>query len=218
MSIYGPFFRACRAVLRAVRPRYTAKCEEKAPSPAVFVVHHQNLKGPMNVLMWYPRETRLWSLDCFFTFRGAYRQYMDFTFTKRYGMPRWLAAVPAAVAAAVVSRIYRSGGFIPVYRGSKRIIETFRESGEALARGESLLICPDVAYSSEQDGIGEIYEGFVSVERYAMRACGRHAAFVPLKLDHEKQTITALPAVFFGDGDYREEKKRVAAELQKALS
>lgn len=83
-------------VRRALGP-WTVQALEETPASAVFLVHHQNLFGPIHAMAFLPREVRLWVLSPFCDRKACFEQYYGYTFTRRFGWPR-----PAAWA---VSRL-----------------------------------------------------------------------------------------------------------------
>ena len=206
-------FKVIRFGSRLVHPGW--RSEVKPPQgPCVFICSHHNLHGPITSLTWLPFPVHPWVLNVFFDRESCRKQYAEYTFSKRFGMKPWLANLCADVTSGAVSAIVRSTGAIPVWRGSSRLPETFRESMEALKNGESLLIFPDVAYSGENEGIGEIYEGFLLLGRMYGRETNQSLAFIPLHLDYEKKRILeGAPVLYDPTQPPKEERKRAAAAL-----
>ena len=127
--------------------------EDIYSEPAVFLVQHHNMSGPIHSLGLLPDSVHVWALSSLFSCGDCFEQYYGYTFTKRYGWPRPLALPAAAAGACVVPRLMRAIGAVPVYRGKREILETMEESVRLLHDGESLLICPDKDYSSQKDEI-----------------------------------------------------------------
>jgi hypothetical protein len=181
----------------------------------VYVVHHRNLKGPLTCMTWMEERLRPWVFSMFCTQKTCYRQYRDFTYPVRYGLPKALAVVIAFPMSFFVSHLMVSMRAIPVHRGSKHILETFYRSVEALIQGESLLICPDTDNTDEGLVLGEIYDGFLDIERYYFRKTARHLAFVPLYVNDQTRLILPGAAVRFEtDHDQRMEKPKVLDRLK----
>ena len=114
-----------------------------APAPAVYVVHHQNMAGPIRAVAHLPLEGHIWALEVFCNAKTCFAQYYGYTFTKRFGMPKPLAFVCAKLVSGAVSGIVRGCGAIPVYRGRREIVETMRLSQQVLEKGENIILCPD---------------------------------------------------------------------------
>lgn len=210
------FFYFCRFWVRLFTHRYKVCPSKDRPEPAVYVVHHQNMRGPILSLAWFDLPARPWALSVFCSRKSCFEQYYNYTFTKRFGMPRLVALVLAFPLSFFISTLMNSMGAIPVFRGSREIIKTFKESVASLIQGENLLIFPDIDYTNESSDIGEIYSGFLSLEKYYIKETGRHLAFVPLHINRSDCCIHEGQAVYFEDGkDFKEERGRVYVRLQE---
>ena len=187
--------------------------------PTVYVCSHGNLRGPLATLCWLPFAVRPWVLHVFTEKETCQAQYRDYTFSQRFGMPKAAAAAAAWAVSGYVSALMRSLGAIPVYRGSARIRETFRESVDTLLAGDSVLIFPDVDYTDESGDVGEVYEGFLLLERYWRRASDLPLKFVPLRMDVDGKRITAGKAVCFDrSAQWKMEMQRVKEALRKEMN
>ena len=112
-------------------------------------------------------------------------------------MPEAAAKLAAWAASGYVSALMRSLGAIPVYRGTAQIRETFRETVAALQAGDSVLIFPNVDYTDSSGDVGEVYEGFLLLERFWRRVSDQPLKFVPLRLDPIRRSITAGKEIIF---------------------
>ncbi len=190
-----------------------------ASAPAVYVVHHQNMAGPIRAVAHLPLEAHVWALAPFCDAKACFHQYYGYTFTKRFGMPKPLAFICAKLVSGAVSGIVRGCGGIPVYRGSKDIVKTMHLSQQALEKGENILLCPDVDYSSSEAEIGAVYEGFLHLEKTYFRATGAHLAFVPVGLYAPTKTVRIGRPVLFEDGvSFARQKGQVALRLRRAIT
>lgn len=213
-----PLYAFSRFIVRCFKPRYNHQPTSETIEPAVYIVQHQNLRGPFTVMAWFPRHLRLWALSVFFTQRDCYRQFIDYTFTKRYGLPKILAAIIVWPISFYISRLMRSMEAIPVYRSRKAVL-TFKQSITALTNSQSILICPNIEYTDTSDNIGEIYSGFLNLEKYYYKQTGQHLAFVPLYLNHGKRMIIQGNAVFFpGEEAFEKEKAQMAEHLRQEIN
>ena len=95
-----------------------------------------------------------------------------------------------------------------------------RGSGQqALARGESLLICPDQDYASTGEQVGQLYSGFLHLERPYCKATGRHLPFVPLCCRRSDKTLVMGRALSFtGEKSFRQERDELARALTRAMN
>ncbi|NLG25938.1 MAG: glycerol acyltransferase, partial [Clostridiales bacterium] len=168
--------------------------------PAVYVCRHHNVKGPILSLAYLPIAVRPWVYHVFMQRASCYRHCADYTFSKRFGWHRASARAVAWVIAPAFARLLRSAGGIPVHRGSAHLMGTFRLSADALARGESLLVFPDVDYTSQVGDTGALYEGFLLLDRMYHKRTGGHIAFVPLHISDARRALYLGEPARFDDG------------------
>lgn len=212
-------FKFTRFIFRCFNKPYSVYREYDEGAPAVYIVHHQNLKGPIISMAWFDKPMHPWGLSVFFNHSECYRHYYKYTFTERFGMPKVIAAILTYPLSFYISGLMKSMEGIPVHRGSREVIETFSESLSALTRGESLLICPDIDYSSEDEHMGEMYMGFLTLERMYIKKTGKHLAFVPLHIDSKKQHIHVGQSISFTSGvDFKQEREIVYNKLKEEFS
>ena len=106
-----------------------------------------------------------------------------------------------------------------MWRGSLDIRETLRQSQEALAQGQSLLICPDQDYASNEDEVGALYSGFLHLERPYYKVTGEHLPFVPLCCRKEDKTLVIGRALSFtGEKPFRQERDELAQALAGSMN
>ena len=138
--------------------------------------------------------------------------------------PQGPALSPTADTAAVILLAcllgpVRSVGAIPVYRGSARLKETFRRTVEALQAGDPVIVFPDVDYTDRSGDMGEIYDGFLLIDRFWQRVSDTPLDFVPLRLDRKARRIAAGEAVRFDRTAPRQgETVRVREALLRGLN
>ncbi|WP_018661910.1 hypothetical protein [Heyndrickxia acidiproducens] len=216
---FGIFFKAVRGIARIFFPAYKADISRQIDGPVVYISHHRNLFGPFITLLWYPRTVRTWILHVFLDRKACYQQYAGYTFTKRFGLHPAIAKPAAFLLSFGISRLLQSGKSIPVYRGSKKILRTFQMSVEALQKGESVAIFPDIDYTDSSASVKGMYNGFLYLEKYYYKKTGRHVRFVPLYASKRKRLLVADAPICFRDGEnFRTEKEVVYEKLHTALN
>lgn len=217
-SFYGTFFLFCRSLARFFVPRYTVEVPE-IDQPSVFIAHHQNLFGPFITMLWFSSKVHTWMLHSFLDPKECYDHYVNYTFTKRFGLPRPIAKMIAYPFSFGVAKLMKSGRGLPVYRGSKKIRKTFQLSIESLRRGENIIIFPDVDYQDDSSEIKEMYSGFLHLEKYYYQATGKHLSFVPLYVSKgSRQIIAGKPIFFPGQEDFRTEREMILSKIQENLN
>lgn len=218
---YGLVYKSLRGFLRIVTPRFEVEPLPEYDDPVVFVSHHQNLKGPFYIHLWLTEEQfmRTWVFSNLYDQEDCYDHYVNYTFTDRFGLPEWLAKIIAYPASYYVSALMKSGRGIPVYRKSRKIIDTFKETAEAMRHGEDILIFPDVDYSSDEDEVSDIYQGFLNIEKYYYRNTQRHVNFVPLlAVEGSRRIVNGSPIRFEEGIDFIDQRADKAKELQESMN
>lgn len=215
-AIKNIIFRFLRFCARFFTPHYKVCHGNETSVPAVYLVHHQNLQGPLKCMIWLDMPVRLWALSVFCTCRKCFHQYYNYTFTKRFHMPKIIAVLFALPLSLIVPGLMNLIQAIPVFRGSKSIVYTFRDGITALKRGQNLLICPDIDYANKGSDMGEMYTGFLDLEKYFIKQTGNHLAFVPLHVSKNKHRIYVGQAIYFGAEDnFRQEKEKAYCRLKQ---
>ena len=214
----GKLFFASRPFIRLVVGRWSVQAPPPE-GPTVFVCSHGDMAGPLATQCWLPFPTRPWVLHVFLSREECRRQYRDYTFTQRFGLPRPAAVLLAWAVSGYASALVRSVGAIPVYRGSARLKETFRRTVEALQAGDPVIVFPDVDYTDRSGDMGEIYDGFLLIDRFWQRVSDTPLDFVPLRLDRKVRRIAAGEAVRFDRTAPRQgETVRVREALLRGLN
>ncbi len=214
----GKLFAFSRAFVRLKIGRWDVAAPPPE-GPTVYVCRHGDLAGPLATLCWLPFPVRPWVLHVFTDRETCRAQYRDYTFSKRFGMPMPLAAGLAWTVSGYVSALMASLGAIPVYRGTVRIGETFRETVSALQAGDPVLVFPDVEYTNSESEVGQVYDGFLLIERFWRRTSDVPVRFVPLALDMERRRITAGDPVCFDPGlEVKRDLPRVREALRSAMN
>jgi 1-acyl-sn-glycerol-3-phosphate acyltransferase len=214
---YGRFFSRLRFWSRIFFRDYQSPPPEELPAPAIYVCRHRNMRGPVDTLLWLNAAVHPWVFSVFCERETAYRQYADYTLTRRAGWPKIFARPAARVLSWVVPKLCVSLGAIPVYRSTGRVVTTFRKTLEVLKAGMRVIIYPDVNYADASEQMGALYEGYLVLGSLYHRATGRNLRFIPLRT--EKRRITAgQPIVFDGAKPREQETERVAKAIREALA
>ena len=216
MQKTGKFFRAFAPLLRLVFPLRERPNEEQLLSGAVYLCRHGNNAGPPYTFLYLAGQVRPWVYSVFYEEKACFAHTYRYTFLQRCGLPRPIAWLAARLSAFFAPKILRALNAIPVYRNGAQSMVTLRESVRALLGGDSILLFPDVNYTSENGEIGELYRGFLLLERMYCAKTGRHLPFVPIAVKPRRRIAIGRP-VLFGDGDPEEQMNSVAEALRLEL-
>lgn len=217
---YGKFFKRVRRIARFFLPKFQInQFTSDLEGPIVFVSHHQNMKGPLSTMIWLPFFVRIWALSFMCDEEECVEHYSTYTFSERFNMPQKLADLMASLAAKIIVPLMKSVRMIPVYRQSRKIIYTIKESIRALEQKHPVLIFPDIDYQRDSEKIGEIYEGFLNLEKYYYKRLKEKISFVPMYSDIENRVIhIGRPLQFPHQDEFATERKVMAEKLQENLN
>lgn len=165
----------------------------------VLIGHHQNFYGPFLALTWLPDTVSFWVVDHLFNFKDCFKMYYHYTFVKTIKLPKWIALVLAFLCALLIPPLVRSSRSIPVYRDSRNIMTTFKQSLEILNKGEQIMIFPDVVYNDTSSIMGEVHTGFTHIEKVYYQATNNHIGFVPVIIKKENGVLTNASSLYFND-------------------
>jgi hypothetical protein len=171
-------------------------------------------------MIWLPVPVHSWSLALFFDRKELRDHFARYTFGERFGWPKPLANLAGAICCGPVSAMIKSMGAIRVYRKANPALarKTFQESIGALTRQENLIIYPDVRYDSDEEQIGEMYKGFLLLERLYYSKTNEHLPFVPLHYSPRSREIRMGAAIRFPDGDFHDNMDAVYHEIRDAIN
>ena len=202
-----------------IRPCRSPKQQERPPQPTVFIVRHDDMRGPLRAFVSLTPPPHLWVLDVFFHFGDCYRQYRDYTFSLRRGKAPRRFSPTAALAALGAVPLVRLSGAVAVHRGKRALTVTFKDTNALLKAGESIVIAADTAYTNREDPVESIYTGFFHLEKAYFEDTGRHLPFVPLVFDHKNRRLKISPPLSFsGAQPFSNEKKDLAGAVMDFLN
>ena len=128
------------------------------------------------------------------------------------------------IAAPFLAWIMRSVDSIPVYHDNPRkLMQTFRETINAMEAGDNILLFPENADTSEdhryqKEGVSEFFTGFTMIGQMYYNKTGKCPQFVPLYADKHKRTITfGLPTRYNPEAAPAEEKERLCTYLRNEM-
>ncbi|MCL2670242.1 MAG: hypothetical protein FWE89_06110, partial [Syntrophaceae bacterium] len=98
------YARVLRLAYKALHPAWQVEDHSKPEGAAVYLIHHQNLFGPVHFLGLWPRETHMWSLRVFLDRESCFDQFYRYTFRERF---HW-RKLPALCVAKLLSHLVPS--------------------------------------------------------------------------------------------------------------
>ena len=210
------YYKIVSAILHLVVPRAKTVFEvDPGDEPVVFVSNHASINGPLMMTFYFSRRCRIWAiaeaLDKTHTRSYAFHDVLVGEGKKSFGFWKFVAGVIKVALPPIL--IYNT---ITVYR-DKRILETFRNSMDALKNGEDIVIFGE---STERysEYVNEIQPGFAGLGRMYFRQTGKRLRFYPVYLNKENRLISVgSPIEYDPDMDPEEFKKTVCAFIRDGI-
>jgi hypothetical protein len=195
----GLYFKFVRMIFRLFMKGKVQIDKKTFLKANVLIGHHQNFYGPFLALSWLPDTVSFWVVDHLFNFKDCFNMYYHFTFVETIKLPKLIALILAFLCALLIPPLVRSSRSIPVYRDSKNIMTTFKQSLDILNKDEQVMIFPDVKYNDTSSIMGEVHTGFTHIEKVYNQANNTHIGFVPIIIKKETGLLTNASTIYFND-------------------
>ena len=185
---------------------------------AVYCANHQAWYGPVVLMLYGGVSWRPWvNAEIMEKERCAPYLLKDFigpVLHFRGGGGVLLSRILAPLCIRLMGLV----GAIPVHHGSRRILETFRESAEALVGGKSLLIFPERPSLKEKERVQPFQGGFLGIAREHWKRTGKALSFYPVYVDKRRRAITFGDKISYRpESPYPLEKERILRELEEGV-
>ncbi len=215
-EFYGPLVSIARSTWKRFSKKY--RCNVLPyDEGVVYVCRHLNMHGPYTTLKWMNFHVHPMVLNVFFTRKDAYKQYSEYTFTVRAHKKKRSFNLKAYLCSLVIPPIIRSVRAVPVYRGSNiSSVKTFKKSLEYLKKNQSIIVYPDISYTSDKDTPSELYEGFLYLGELYKKRTGKSLKFVPIYINEGDRTINECDSITVDDFD--EQHKEAIKYIKEAIS
>ena len=183
-------------------------------NPLVFLGNHAEIYGPIASALCFPVPVRFWVISKMMFNKKDVRAYMyENTFSKKTFLPVFVRKLLAWYLGWLSVNIMNSLRAIAVYRDSPmKLRQTIRESVDALAAGENLMIFPEHPEGKYvKNGISELSPGFLMLAEAWWKKSGKKLRLMPVYANREQRTFT------FGDEIGYEPENGFAAEQDRIL-
>ena len=108
---------------------------------------------------------------------------------------------------------------IPVYKNSRKIIETINISLTYLSEGKTILIFPETDESKEREDTCLLDPGFVKLAKLFFMETGKTIRFLPLAVNRDARCIgIGDPVPFDPHASFSYEQQRIVGELENRIS
>lgn len=211
-------FRVIRRTVKMLYPKISIEGLENLPDGACILVgNHSQMHGPIIGELYIPGPHATWCAGEMMKLREvpAYA-YKDF-WSLKPGCIRWFYKILSYIIAPISVCIFNNADTIAVYHDS-RLVNTFRETVQALSEGHKVTIFPEYA-KSHNHIINEFQPGFVDIARMYHKKYGRDIPIVPIYIAPKLRKIYIGKALYSDcTAPKAEERQRLCTELMDAVT
>lgn len=191
-------------------------------NPIVFLGNHAEIYGPIASALCFPVPVRFWVISKMMFKKKDVRAYLyENTFSKKTYLPVFVRKLLAWYLGWLSVNVMNALRAIPVYRDSPmKLRQTLRESIDALAQGENLMIFPEHPEGKYvKGGISELSPGFLMLAEAWWKKSGKKMRMMPVFANREKRTFTfGNEIVYEPENGYASEQERILEEAYRQLS
>ncbi len=217
LKFYGKFAIFLQKLFKVAKPGWKVEYQKPLTHPGVYLVHHQNMFGPIHSLCLLPEDVHMWSLHSFLNKKDCFDQFYHYTLTVRKGWPKGPAYVAAKVLSWLIPKVFTSFKAFPVYHNASYLV-TVRKTMKALEKGESIILCPDVDYTSTSPEIGEIYTGFLMVQKVYQQREGKPLPFIPLYASKKQKKLIVGEPIIIDAREFPENQEETIKTLRNTMN
>ncbi len=220
-----------RIIIHILRPCFyhrvygREKIKMDPQGAAVFVCNHGEIYGPVAATLFVPYSPRPWVTHQIVD----KREIADYLYTMNFSRQKWIPkrlqkGLAYKFAGPVLAWLIGSLEPIPVFLNDPaKLRKTFRETINAMAAGDSILLFPENSATSEthhyvREGISDFFTGFAMIGQLYYRKTGLCCQFIPVYCNQKKRTVTFGEGVRYDpDNSPAEETERLTEELQARI-
>ncbi len=190
----------------------------EAGVPAIFVSNHLGYYAPLKIFVFADVNLLPW-VRYEIADKALCKDYLkaDFVEPQLRLKGRFGDAVAGAIS-PICTGIMKRLGAIPVYAGSRKIIDTVEQSAIRLEMGYNLLIFPEAPAQPLNDFLCKFNAGFVNVAKVYYERFDKIVPFYPVCVNKKKNTIRFSKKITFDPrADFGAEKRRIVNALIVAI-
>ena len=163
-------FRFAKTIIRIIsrKPRFKYACP-LPDEPILLLSNHVGKQAPSKLVLYYPRDFRMWGTHEMTEGLKAEHKYLRTTYYhEKKHLPKWLANIVATIVAPFVNAFHKGMGMIPTYT-DQRFMTTLKRSAQAYVKGRDIVVFPEDSSKGYKDRIEKFFCGFVSLLKLLSR-------------------------------------------------
>ena len=200
-------YRIIKRLLMLVYPRPEIIGLENLPAGECIVAgNHSQIHSPIISELYFPQPASIWCAGQML----HYNEVSEYAFTDFWSFKpawcRWFYKILSYLIAPLCVLVFNNSHVIPVYRDA-RILSTFRETLNHLAKGERVIIFPEQNVL-HNNIIYDFQDKFVDTARMYYSKTHKEIAFVPAYFAPKLRKVYLGPPTYFRAGAPIEEERR----------
>ena len=213
------FYDGIKKIARSVR-KITFIARTPLENAPFLVTNHTGISAPAMFLIHYPSRIRTWSHYAFLQGKAALAHLRKNVLPRRKG--GFLLYPVALLFLPVILSFFRWANPIPVWRGSRKIMETLDQSVEAKLAGTAQVVFPEKLDGEDvflaNPYLFRLNRGFVYAGKQYYEKTGRLLRFYPAySCPALKTVVIGEPILFNPYVPIREEKEIVCTYLEEKI-
>jgi hypothetical protein len=211
-------YKIIRFCVRVVYPKATVYGLENLPEePCILVGNHSQLHGPVMCELDLPFDRAIWCAGPMMVREDvADYAFQDF-WSKKPRWCRWFYRIVSYLIPPLSVCIFTNAHTIAVWRDN-RIINTFRQTVNALQSGANVVIFPE-CYDPHNNIVHAFQENFVDVAKLYYKRSGKAVKFVPLYVAPNLHSMyIGKPVDYDPEAEPAAQRSRICRELMDAIT
>ena len=205
-------------IVRLVFPKMKVVGKENIPDgPYIAVGNHAKMNGPIASELYFPGARAIWTnREMMHVKEVPNYAYKDFWGDKPW-FTKWFFRIASYIIAPFASCIFNNAHCIAVNH-DRRIIQTFRDTMDALEEGKGVIIFPE--HNEEYNNIvWQFAEGFVDVAKMYYKKTGKKIKFLPMYTAPALKTMyIGKPLEFDPEKPFEEERTHICHEMMDRIT
>ena len=190
---------------------------ENTDEPAVYLCNHSAAIGPALMTLYFKKPHRTWMISYVFDKKKNANYFAHDGFFIRSKKCKWFWKILSKITVTLLRPLLFIGNPILVYH-DRRIIDTLRESLDALVEEKTSLVIFPESPKRFSPYVSTVYDGFADIGRMYYHATGKRLKFFPVYAEKQNRVIrVGEPITYDPDLPPKEQRRRIADYIQNGI-
>ena len=184
---------------------------EDTDEPAVYLCNHSAAIGPALMTLYFEKPHRTWMIGYVFDKKKNANYFAHDGFFLRARKCKWFWRVLSKITVTLLRPLLFAGNPILVHH-DRRIIETLRESLDALVNEKTSLVIFPESPKRFSPYVSTIYDGFADIGRMYYNETGKCLKFFPVYAEKHNRVISVGDPIVYDPTLQAKEQRRIIAD------